>query len=175
MIPEGNLLLSLSLLLALLLSLSLLLTLLSSLSLLVSLLLLLLLLLVLSMLLLVVYWRPRLLFFFCYVRPVRLLRAWISEGLTQAGSLSGVGILMPVKFYRGSPGKFDSRTLNRKTLIRWTGRRPLLVCASEMFIICLFVYISVYLSVVYILISLRHYHLLELDVAFSSVYIYIYM
>ena len=29
---------------------------------------------------------------------------------------------MSVEFYRGSPGKFDSRTLNRKTLNRWTGR-----------------------------------------------------
>ena len=33
-----------------------------------------------------------------------------------------VGILMSVEFYRESPGKFDSRTLNRKTLNRWTGR-----------------------------------------------------
>ena len=32
------------------------------------------------------------------------------------------GILISVKFHRGSPGKFDSRTLNRKTLSRWTGR-----------------------------------------------------
>ena len=29
---------------------------------------------------------------------------------------------MSVEFYRESPGKFDSRTLNRKTLNRWTGR-----------------------------------------------------
>ena len=29
---------------------------------------------------------------------------------------------MPVEFDRGSPGKFDSRTLNRETLNRWTGR-----------------------------------------------------
>ena len=29
---------------------------------------------------------------------------------------------MPVEFDRGSPGKLDSRTLNRKTLNRWTGR-----------------------------------------------------
>ena len=29
---------------------------------------------------------------------------------------------MPVDFDRGSPAKFDSRTLNRKTLSRWTGR-----------------------------------------------------
>ena len=31
---------------------------------------------------------------------------------------------MSVEFYRKSPGKFDSRTLNRTTLNRWTGRRP---------------------------------------------------
>ena len=29
---------------------------------------------------------------------------------------------MSVEFYRESHGKFDSRTLNRKTLNRWTGR-----------------------------------------------------
>ena len=29
---------------------------------------------------------------------------------------------MSVEFFRGSPGKFDSRTLIRKTLSRWTGR-----------------------------------------------------
>ena len=29
---------------------------------------------------------------------------------------------MPVEFDRGSPGKFDPRTLSRKTLNRWTGR-----------------------------------------------------
>ena len=29
---------------------------------------------------------------------------------------------MSVEFYRESPRKFDSRTLNRKTLNRWTGR-----------------------------------------------------
>ena len=29
---------------------------------------------------------------------------------------------MSVEFYRGSPGKFDPRTLNRTTVSRWTGR-----------------------------------------------------
>ena len=29
---------------------------------------------------------------------------------------------MSVEFDRGSPGKFDSRTLSRETLNRWTGR-----------------------------------------------------
>ena len=29
---------------------------------------------------------------------------------------------MSVEFDRGSPGKFDPRTLNRETLDRWTGR-----------------------------------------------------
>ena len=29
---------------------------------------------------------------------------------------------MSNEFYRESPGKFDSRTLSRKTLSRWTGR-----------------------------------------------------
>ena len=31
---------------------------------------------------------------------------------------------MSVELYRGSPGKFDSRTLDRKTPNRWTGRTP---------------------------------------------------
>ena len=30
---------------------------------------------------------------------------------------------MSVEFYRESPGKFDSRTLSRETLSRWTGRK----------------------------------------------------
>ena len=30
---------------------------------------------------------------------------------------------MFVERYRESPGKFDSRTLDRKTLNRWTGRK----------------------------------------------------
>ena len=29
---------------------------------------------------------------------------------------------MSLEFYRESPGKFDSRTLSRGTLSRWTGR-----------------------------------------------------
>ena len=31
---------------------------------------------------------------------------------------------MSVEFYRESPGKLDSRTLSRETLIRGTGRNP---------------------------------------------------
>ena len=70
-----------------------------------------------------------LLFFMECIRPVSLLRVWVSKGLTQADSwFSGVGILMSVEFYRESPGKFDSRTLSRKTL-RWTGRSPSVACA----------------------------------------------
>ena len=34
---------------------------------------------------------------------------------------------MSVEFDRGSPGKFDSRTLNRKTLNRWTGHITILL------------------------------------------------
>ena len=45
---------------------------------------------------------------------------------------------MSVEFYRESPGKFDSRTLNRKTLNRWTGRNAIIyfqvytVCAKPL-------------------------------------------
>ena len=31
---------------------------------------------------------------------------------------------MSVEFDRGSPGKFDSRTLNREPLSKWSGRMP---------------------------------------------------
>ena len=34
---------------------------------------------------------------------------------------------MSVEFYRESPGSFDSRTLSRETLSRWTGRNMLSV------------------------------------------------
>ena len=37
---------------------------------------------------------------------------------------------MSVEFYRGSPGKFDSRTLSRETLGRWTGRTRLIGAGS---------------------------------------------
>ena len=57
------------------------------------------------------------------IHPVRLLRVWVSECLTHANSqLQAVGILMSVEFDRESPGKFDSRTLNRTNISRWTGR-----------------------------------------------------
>ena len=38
---------------------------------------------------------------------------------------------MSIDVYRESPGKFDSRTLNRKTLNRWTGRIRMLSAAGE--------------------------------------------
>ena len=34
---------------------------------------------------------------------------------------------MSVEFYRESPGKFDSRTLSRETLSRWTGRTIIII------------------------------------------------
>ena len=36
---------------------------------------------------------------------------------------------MSVEFYRESPGMFDSRTLNRTTLNRWTGRKKSLAAS----------------------------------------------
>ena len=38
---------------------------------------------------------------------------------------------MSIEFYRESPGKFDSRTLNRKTLSRWTGRSQCICLGVE--------------------------------------------
>ena len=77
------------------------------------------------------------------VRPVCLLRVSISEDLTQATSeFQRVGILMSVEFDRGSPGNFDSRTLNRTTLDRWTGRMKKLVRGiSKWTEICVYIYI----------------------------------
>ena len=80
-----------------------------------------------------------------------------------------MGILMTVECYGESPGKFDSRTLNRKTLNRWTGRirhlaslvdlplKALFRCHVSMCIhidislslslsVCLSIYLSIYLS-----------------------------
>ena len=39
---------------------------------------------------------------------------------------------MPAEFDRGSPGKFDSRTLSRKTLSRWAGR--ICICRKIVFV-----------------------------------------
>ena len=36
---------------------------------------------------------------------------------------------MSVEIHRESPGKFNSRTLNRKTLSRWTGRNHIVISA----------------------------------------------
>ena len=41
---------------------------------------------------------------------------------------------MSVEFDRESARKFDSRTLNRKTLNRWTGRRHMIVQQLEGFL-----------------------------------------
>ena len=57
------------------------------------------------------------------VRPVRLLRVRVSEGDSSRLLILRGGIFMSVNFDSGSPGKFDSRTLNREALNRWTGRR----------------------------------------------------
>ena len=52
--------------------------------------------------------------------PIRAVRI-VDMGtlLTTSKSWS---LLHIIDFFGGSPGKFDSRTLNRKTLNRWTGR-----------------------------------------------------
>ena len=41
---------------------------------------------------------------------------------------------MSVEFYRGSPGKFDSRTLSREIISRWTGRS---VSTPSSYVVCL--------------------------------------
>ena len=59
---------------------------------------------------------------------------------------------MSVDFYRGSPGKFDSRTLNRTTLNRWTGRSAsgALVRVSAcyvIYVICNMCYTYIYIYI----------------------------
>ena len=60
---------------------------------------------------------------------------------------------MSVEFYRESPGKFDSRTLSRTTLNRWTGR----MC-SNVLLKCIQVPMSVVWKPFNIPVALRMYH-----------------
>ena len=59
---------------------------------------------------------------------------------------------MSVEFDRGSPGKFDSRTLNRKTLSRWTGRIYIYIYIYIHTYIhtytCIYIYIYTHMSIV---------------------------
>ena len=49
---------------------------------------------------------------------------------------------MSVEFYRETPGKFDSRTLSRKTLSRWTGRINILSIITIVIIMLIIIIIS---------------------------------
>ena len=77
---------------------------------------------------------------------------------------------MSVEFHRESPGKFDSRTLNRTTLNRWTGRR-LLTCLpdhpmSPSIYIYIYMYIHTYIYAYVYLSIIMYVHI--------CIYIYIY-
>ena len=57
---------------------------------------------------------------------------------------------MSVELYRESPGKFDSRTLSRTTLNRWTGRSfvvSLICCCLVVYRVCRCWYVVVYMCV----------------------------
>ena len=64
---------------------------------------------------------------------------------------------MSVEFDRGSPGKFDSRTLSRETLRRWTGRISQYMCTINIIhntcvpyiinIIHVYIYIYIYIYI----------------------------
>ena len=56
---------------------------------------------------------------------------------------------MSIEFDRGSPGKFDSRTLNRKTLHRWTGRTPSLQHKMHVLADPTYIYIYMYICFMY--------------------------
>ena len=57
---------------------------------------------------------------------------------------------MSIEFYRGSPGKFDSRTLSRETLSRWTGNtsrgrlRGIKTRPRGSYVMCVYIYIYIY-------------------------------
>ena len=74
---------------------------------------------------------------------------------------------MSVEFHRGSPRKFDSRTLNRKTLNRWTGRtsegsRKEITSGSQVVVFpcihtCIYIYIYTYIcAYIYIYIYINN-------------------
>ena len=74
---------------------------------------------------------------------------------------------MSVEFDRGSPGKFDSRTLGRETLSRWTGRIQNVHYALYIIHLSISMYQSIYPSIYLIYLSLcvyiyTHMHLLSL-------------
>ena len=63
---------------------------------------------------------------------------------------------MSVSFYGESPGKFDSRTLSRKTLSSWTGRTMLynVILHNDIvriydicMYVCVYIYIYIYIYV----------------------------
>ena len=95
---------------------------------------------------------------------------------------------MSVEFDRGSPRKFDSRTLNRKTPSRWTGRRnlpsPLLargratskpLSSRREISIYIYIYIYVYIYIyIYTHLSLYIYIYTNIICMYVCVYIYIY-
>ena len=90
-----------------------------------------------------------------------------------------MGIRMSVEFYRESPGKFDSRTLNRKTLDRWTGRTTndntcltLDVLFVEIIvgeIVLYYIYIYIYTHTIYICVCMSVCMCIHI-----YIYIYIY-
>ena len=50
---------------------------------------------------------------------------------------------MSVELHRGSPGKFDSRTLSRKTLSRWTGRNSITIIITIQHIIVFVISVTI--------------------------------
>ena len=58
---------------------------------------------------------------------------------------------MSVKFYRESPGKFDSITFNRKTINRWTGRSNVMIII--IMITSSFIITSIVINLIYITIN----------------------
>ena len=69
---------------------------------------------------------------------------------------------MSVEFYRESPRKFDSRTLNMTTLNRWTGRT-----SNVRQVMCLSLYLSLSLSL--------YIHIYTCVYMYVYMYIYIYI
>ena len=67
-----------------------------------------------------------------------------------------------------SPGKFDSRTLSRKTLIRWTGRIPIIII-----IVVIVIIIIITISSIGIMVAINNNHMMMMMISIIIIIIII--
>ena len=75
---------------------------------------------------------------------------------------------MSVEFYGGSPGKLDSRALNRETLSRWTGR---ITCCHD--IICIIIMLLYYYVILYMILLYYHIALYYIIILLDSIRLHV--